>query len=89
MFKFKTVALAAVAVAVLAGCEFAADWTKIRVGTEGAYKPFNYTDANGELQGFDVDIAKALCEEMKADRNKSRVTFYYLVAKHLGLLGSL
>ena len=30
-----------------------------------------------------------VCEEMQGDRNKSRVTFYYLVAKHHGKLGSL
>ena len=46
---------------------FAADWAKIRIGTEGAYKPFNYIDSNGELQGFDIEIAKALCAEMKSE----------------------
>jgi lysine-arginine-ornithine-binding protein len=40
---------------------------KLRIGTEGAYPPFNLVDASGELQGFDVDIAKALCVEMKVD----------------------
>jgi len=30
-----------------------------------------------------------VCEAMSADRSKSRVTFYYLVAKELGQLGSL
>ena len=29
---------------------------------EGAFPPFNYLDANNTLQGFDVDIAKALCQ---------------------------
>ncbi|WP_157015794.1 DUF2853 family protein [Mesorhizobium xinjiangense] len=29
------------------------------------------------------------CEAMSADNSKSRVTFYYLVAKDLGKLGSL
>lgn len=42
-----------------------------------------------------TDDAKAeaaiahVAEVMKGDRNKNRVTFYYLTAKQLGLLGSL
>jgi polar amino acid transport system substrate-binding protein len=39
----------------------------IRIATEGAYPPFNAKNAAGELIGFDVDIAKALCAEMKAE----------------------
>lgn len=30
---------------------------------------------------------QAICEKMKADRTKSRVTFYYLLAEHYGKLG--
>ena len=40
---------------------------KVKIATEGAYAPFNFKDANGQLQGFDVDIAKALCEKAKFD----------------------
>lgn len=39
------------------------------------------------VDGADADTAiAATAKEMAADRTKSRVTFYYLVAKHLGKL---
>ncbi|KAA3627512.1 MAG: amino acid ABC transporter [Proteobacteria bacterium] len=40
---------------------------KIKIGTEGAYPPFNNLEADGSLVGFDIDIARALCEEMNAE----------------------
>lgn len=40
----------------------AADNGSIRVAVEGAFPPFNYLDSNNQLQGFDVDFAKALCD---------------------------
>ena len=36
---------------------------KIRIATEGAYPPFNFKAPDGTLQGFDVDIANAVCAE--------------------------
>ncbi|WP_223879202.1 transporter substrate-binding domain-containing protein [Chitinimonas arctica] len=33
---------------------------------EGKFPPFEEMDANGNLKGFNVDIANALCAEMKA-----------------------
>jgi polar amino acid transport system substrate-binding protein len=44
----------------------AGDWSKIRIGTEGAAAPFNYHDASGRLRGFDIDIAQALCDRIGA-----------------------
>ena len=37
----------------------------LRIGTEGAYAPFNYTNADGSLGGFDVELAQALCADMQ------------------------
>ncbi len=37
----------------------------LRIGVEGEYPPFNQIDQNGNLVGFDVDIARALCDAMK------------------------
>jgi hypothetical protein len=34
-------------------------------------------------------ILELVCETMASDHSKSRVTFYYLVAKHLGKLADL
>ncbi len=67
--KLKNLATLAFAAAALTlgGIGAQAEMMKIRIATEGAYPPFNYVDANGELQGFDVDIAKALCDHLKAD----------------------
>lgn len=58
-------ALSAAAVALSLGTASAQD--KIRIGTEGAYPPFNNLASDGKLEGFDIDIARALCDEMKAD----------------------
>ncbi|GLS29268.1 polar amino acid transport system substrate-binding protein [Mesorhizobium albiziae] len=65
----KLVRLAAVTATVLAlgaGSAFA-QATKIKIGTEGAYPPFNTLTADGKLEGFDIDIANALCAQLKAE----------------------
>ena len=37
----------------------------LRIATEGAYAPFNYTNADGTLGGFDIEIANAICADMQ------------------------
>ena len=63
---FKRWTIAAAMVALATGVA-SAEMKKVKIGTEGAYPPFNNLTADGKLVGFDVDIAKALCEEMKVD----------------------
>ncbi|MBS3652415.1 transporter substrate-binding domain-containing protein [Pseudaminobacter sp. 19-2017] len=41
-------------------------WETIRIGTEGAYKPWNFTDASGTVIGFEIDLANSLCARMNA-----------------------
>ena len=54
--------LIALALAAVAGTAFAAD---LRVGLNPAYEPFEYKNAQGEVVGFDVDLAKALCAQIQ------------------------
>ncbi|MGH6947732.1 MAG: ABC transporter substrate-binding protein [Kiloniellales bacterium] len=72
-FLVKTAALIALGVTLaIAGCAPSteietAETNRVRIGTEGAYPPFNYVNANGNLAGFDVDIANALCTAAKLE----------------------
>lgn len=54
-------------VVAMAGSAVAKEWKKVRIGVEGAYPPFSYVKPDGELAGFDIDIAKALGEAMGAE----------------------
>lgn len=43
------------------------DWSwlrSLRFTTDANYPPFNYRDQDGQLTGFNVDLAKAICEEL-------------------------
>lgn len=64
MSKFKIILSSLVAAAFLAGPVQADEWTHVRMGTEGAYPPFNNINEDGELVGFDVEIGNALCDAM-------------------------
>ncbi|WP_026789346.1 ABC transporter substrate-binding protein [Pleomorphomonas oryzae] len=63
----KTLVTAAALLALSLGGAAAKEWKKVVIATEGAYPPFNYVDTDGKMKGFDVDIALALCDQMKVE----------------------
>jgi octopine/nopaline transport system substrate-binding protein len=42
----------------------AGDLKKIIIATEGAYPPWNFVDASGNLAGFEIELAEDLCRRM-------------------------
>jgi len=62
-FTIPAAVLAPALAAVLAAAPAAAQDT-VRIGTEGAYPPYNYTDSDGNLVGFEIDLGNAICAEM-------------------------
>ncbi|WP_313507553.1 transporter substrate-binding domain-containing protein, partial [Stutzerimonas nitrititolerans] len=65
MKSYKKILLTAAASLIIGTQAFAAE--KLRIGTEGAYPPFNLIDASGTAVGFDLDIAHALCAKMEVE----------------------
>jgi len=43
----------------------AAQEKTVKIATEGAYAPWNFTGAGGKLEGFEIDLANDLCARMK------------------------
>jgi arginine/ornithine transport system substrate-binding protein len=66
MKKF-LILVAVIALVFTFGTVQAKDWKVVRIGVEGAYPPFSYTTADGKLEGFDIDIARALVKAMGAE----------------------
>ena len=55
------------AAAALAMTAATASAQTLRVGTEGAYPPYNFTDADGNLIGFEIDLAREMCAVMEME----------------------
>jgi octopine/nopaline transport system substrate-binding protein len=60
----KTVGLALLGSALAMGAAAAQEKT-VKIATEGAYAPWNFTGAGGKLEGFEIDLANDLCARMK------------------------
>jgi polar amino acid transport system substrate-binding protein len=46
---------------------FPAQADTVRIGTEGAYAPWNYIDDAGKIAGFEVDLGNELCKRAGLD----------------------
>ena len=55
----KKLIISTAVLAISAGAAFA---DTIRMGTEGAYAPWNYLDDNGEVAGFERELGDELCK---------------------------
>jgi octopine/nopaline transport system substrate-binding protein len=64
---FRRSLLLALAIApLLAGTAIAQNLPDhITIATEGAYPPWNFTNADGSLGGYEIELTKILCERMK------------------------
>ncbi len=56
--KKLTLAIAALAL----GTTAAAAQDVVRMGTEGAYPPFNFINDDNELEGFEIDLGNEMCD---------------------------
>ena len=55
----KNLILTTAALALTAGLAYAGD--TVRLGTEGAYPPWNFINDAGEVDGFERDVGDELC----------------------------
>ena len=60
----KLIVAASCALAMMTGTAQAQD---LRIAFDIPYEPFEYRDDNGELTGFEVELATAMCEELQAN----------------------
>lgn len=55
------------------------DLERIRFVTDNDYPPFNYLDEDGELTGFNVDLAQTLCDELSVECSVGAVSWGQLI----------
>src|SRR5215210_3594713 len=65
LLKIVGAALIGSALAIGAAAAQGKKWDTVKIATEGAYAPWNFTGAGGKLEGFEIDLANDLCNRMK------------------------
>lgn len=49
------------------GQVYSSPWKKVKIATEGAFKPWNFLDASGQLDGFEIELGAELCGRLNLD----------------------
>lgn len=52
----------------------------LKVGVEGTYPPYTYHDEDGELTGFDVEVAKAIADKLGVEADFTESAWDSLLA---------
>ncbi|MDN5682168.1 MAG: transporter substrate-binding domain-containing protein, partial [Ewingella sp.] len=66
--------------AVLASVTLSASAAEnIRFAMEASYPPFEFVDSGNKIQGFDVDLANAVCKEIQANCTFTNQAFDSLI----------
>ncbi|MEF2071177.1 transporter substrate-binding domain-containing protein [Consotaella aegiceratis] len=76
------IGVAMTAAVMLTGQAVAKEWKTVNIGTEGAFPPWNSTNADGTLEGFEIDLADDLCKRMN-------VECHYVVQAWNGIIPAL
>src|SRR3712207_8988020 len=65
MKLFRVLGLAALGAALAAGASAQGKkWETVKIATEGAYAPWNFSTPQGKLDGFEPELAQELCRRM-------------------------
>jgi octopine/nopaline transport system substrate-binding protein len=66
LLKLTAIAGAALALGLASG-DASAQNRKVKIATEGAYAPYNFVNAQGKLDGFEIELGAELCKRAKFD----------------------
>src|SRR3954464_3365150 len=64
MKLFRPLALALLGAALATGASAQKKWEMVKIATEGAYAPWNFSTPQGKLDGFEPELAMELCRRM-------------------------
>ena len=70
MYRFRSLVIALTGAALVLSAAAGAQekqWSKVRIATEGAFKPWNFHEPGGKLVGFEIDLYQDLCRRMKVE----------------------